>query len=632
MTQYTRYAGKMAAAAKVWRERGGWNRLLWGAGGFALAAGAVLDRASPLALGLVCAAPPGWQAVWAAVGALAGYCFFWQEVQVWGWVLGGVLVVALAGRSYLSRIQPLLIPACAALVVSASGVVFLLAGLDETPIPVYLLRVALGAGAAGVFGAVQRRSDGVAGWLVRGIATFCLAQIMPWRYANLGYLAAGVLGVRAAFPGAVLAGLGLDLAGVSAVSMAGVLCLSVCLRFLGRPKWLWAAPGAIYCALCAATGQLQLQSVPALLAGGLLGQYLPTGLSLPAQPGSTAVSGAQVQMEKQALLLDSLSRALTAPSPPVDRRALLRIVAQGACDTCPERKGCKARQQVPGLPEQLLEQPGLQTHDLPAACRKQTRLLSQLRLAQEQLRRIRGQRLLQERYRQALQSQYRLMASRLRLLCDGLRRPQPPAAVHFQPRIAVVGRAVGEVSGDLCLSFTCGGYAYVLLCDGMGTGEAAARCSRSAGALVRQQLEAGICAEEALECYNTLCDLRAAPGECTLDLLQMDLRSGGCVLYKWGAAASVLVRDGQWKKVGTAVPPPGVSQQTRAAVERLSLGEEDLLLMLTDGAWEEGNLAPEALRWDACVEEAAQAVLDRVMRREDDATVAAVRLCRCRPQ
>ena len=100
--------------------------------GFALSAGALAGTATPLALGLLCAAPPGALAVAIAVGGCAGYWLFWRELQGFAWMAAGLLAVAITGDRPITRQQKLLLPAVSAMLVSGCGVAFLLADL-ETP-------------------------------------------------------------------------------------------------------------------------------------------------------------------------------------------------------------------------------------------------------------------------------------------------------------------------------------------------------------------------------------------------------------------------------------------------------------------------------------------------------------------
>ena len=169
---------------------------------------------------------------------------------------------------------------------------------------------------------------------------------------------------------------------------------------------------------------------------------------------------------------------------------------------------------------------------------------------------------------------------------------------------------------------------YILLCDGMGTGEEAAREGKRAGVLLRDLLAAGYPAEYALRTVNSLCALQGKAGIVTIDLAELRLDTGKAVLYKWGAAPSYLIDRGEPIKIGTATPPPGLSvTEARETVERLSLRRGETLVLLSDGAGREGDLR---LRWERAgepVSELASRILESSQTDgSDDATVAVVRL------
>ena len=63
-------------------------------------------------------------------------------------------------------------------------------------------------------------------WLGWGFGTLCLAQLAPFTWLNPGYILGATLCVAGAFPAAALAGLGLDLAGITAVPMTAVKALA----------------------------------------------------------------------------------------------------------------------------------------------------------------------------------------------------------------------------------------------------------------------------------------------------------------------------------------------------------------------------------------------------------------------
>lgn len=614
------YASKLRQALLRWDWRLGVGFLA----GFFLSAAALLGRSMPLSLGLLLAAPPGWQALAVALGGAVGYSFFWKDALGLAWMGAGLAAVAMVGDQPITRRQRLLMPAIGSLIVAAWGVVFLLWMGDDTPIPVHLVRVGLALGSPDLYRQWRKDRTGMAGWLSWGTATLALAQAAVNPYLSLGYIAAGFCAVRCPFPAVALAGLGLDLSGISRLPMTGILCLSFCLRMV--PQISRAAPVLAWAAIATVSGW-DLTPLPGLLLGCLAGDLLP-GAALSAKvlrrKGITGV--AQVRLEKAAVTLRKMEQSLLLTvEPELDRRAVLRQAADLACDTCPERKGCKARHQLPGLPLELLEQPGLQSGDLPAGCRKTSRLMAQLRQAQTQLRRMKGDRNSRASHRAALQDQLGYLSDFLQSLSDTLAQEPKALPPRFRPDIGISAVSPGSESGDRCCWFEgVGNRGYFLLCDGMGTGAGAAAESSEAAQLLRQLIEAGYPAQNALRSFNSLCALRRAGGCATVDLLEVDLVTGRGCIYKWGSSVSYLLRQGQLIKIGTAGPPPGLSQQARESVDRLSLGGGEVLIMLSDGAkclwhpkWTASQLSPG---------EMAAGILESAGPAEDDATVAVIRL------
>lgn len=605
----------------------------WFFGGFFLSAGALARSCQPLSMGLVCAGRGGWRAVAAALGACAGYLFFWGRAGVQGaaWSLLALAASLALGDREISRQQMLFLPAVAALIVSGLGVLFLLRWGDETPIPIYLLRVVTGAGTTLIFRLWLERRGTWADWLVQGIAVLALAQVVPVRYLGLGYVAAGYLGCGSAFPAAALTGLALDLAGVTPVRMTGVLCLGWCLRLLPvKSRWFRAAAAAAaFWPVAWLAGTWDLTPLPGLLAGGLLRVVFP-GPEGSVRPlhrrGETAV--AQVRLEQMALALRQMEESLLlVPEPAPDRQAVLLRAQSAACDGCPERRQCKGRLAAEQLPESILEQPGLGEEDMPRGCRKQSRLLTELRRGQEQLRRMKGDRNRLLTYRAAARDQYGFLADFLQSTSDDLAQHLSFRPPKFHPEVYVSSRSRREENGDRCVWFPgTGNVYYVLLCDGMGTGADAARESGEAIDLLQKMLTAGLPAEYALRSLNSLAVLREKGGCTTVDLVQLRLDSGRGTLYKWGAAPSYMLRGGQVKKIGTAGPPPGLSQQGRETVDRLSLQRGEVLILLSDGAGEDVLLRSAWTAQTLSPGELAAAILERGGEVRDDATAVVVRL------
>ncbi len=601
----------------------------WFLGGFLLSAASLSGSAMPIALGLLCACRGGWSAAAAALGGSAGYLWFWGGGGWQGvsWMLGGLAVSLTLGDRDICRRQSLLLPSCSAVIVAGSGCVFLFRYGESVPVSVHLLRVVLALGATLLFRRWIEKSGSWADWLCQGLLTLALANVAVFGL-NLGLLAAGYLGADGALASAVMAGLGLDLARATAAPMTGALCLGFCLRLIpGRPRWVDAlAPALAYVTLALLNGSTDLSPLPGLLLGGGLRMVLPgLGNIRPKhRRGETAV--AQLRLEQMSSALRQMEQSLLLTAPPrLDRAAVLERCRSAACDLCPERRGCRARYEE--LPEDLLEQPGLGEEDL-SKCRKPQRLLTELRRGQEQLRRMKGDRRRLESYQWAAREQYAFLADFLQSLSEELGSRSDWRPPRFRAEVALSTHSRQQENGDRCLWFPgTGNQYYVLLCDGMGTGAGAAGESASAAKLLRQMLTAGLPAEYALRSLNSLAVLRDLGGCTTVDLVRLQLDTGRGTLYKWGAASSYLLKNGQLRKIGTAGPPPGLSQQARETVDRLSLGGGEVLILLSDGAGEDMLLRTQWTAREPSPGEMAAAILASGGGEEDDATVAVIRLC-----
>ena len=168
----------------------------------------------------------------------------------------------------------------------------------------------------------------------------------------------------------------------------------------------------------------------------------------------------------------------------------------------------------------------------------------------------------------------------------------------------------------------------MVLCDGLGTGLGAAQEGQTALSLLKQMLTAGFPAEYALRSINSLLVLRGRAAAVTVDLLEIHLDSGRAAIYKWGAAPSWLLGACGAEKIGTAEPPPGLSvTEGRETVERLSLRRGEMLILTSDGVGVGDALG--RIRGFSSLppgEVAARLLESGGEKREDDATVAAIRL------
>lgn len=605
--------------------------LLYILAGFFLGAASLGNHCLPLAMALVCAGS-GWSMLLSAIGGALGYWAFWGVHGYIGmfWILGGLLAALLLGDKRFHKQMPLLLPAAAGLIVAASGVLFQIAFYDMTPIPIYLLRVVLGAGAAMLFARILRERNPILDWIGAGLGVLALAQVTFIPYLGLGYLAAGFVAAAGAFPMAALAGLALDLAQVTPIPMTAVMALGYLVRFLPRyPKWMAVgAIGTVYIMMMGLTGQWDLHPFPGLLLGSIAGTWLP----IPGKPthrrGETGV--AQVRLELAAgVLTQTESLLLEFEAPPVDEGALIDRATERACSGCAYRKNCRDTQRLTQLPAAMLHKPLLSTDELPIVCRKPGRLLAELHRCQEQLRSIRADRQRQKEYRAAVIQQYRFLSSFLQELSDQLPRRTEAAGNVFRPEITVYGNRHEQDNGDRCLRFAgVGKKYYVLLCDGMGTGLGAIQEGKTAASLLQRMLSAGYPAEYALRSLNSLCALRDRAGAVTVDLAELLLDSGKANLYKWGAAPSYVATRYGAEKLGTVSPPPGISvldEQER--VERTSLRRGEWLVMVSDGIGQREALRCCMELGDSSPGELASSLIAcGQLGGQDDATAAIIRL------
>lgn len=595
--------------------------LLFGSSGFLLSGASLGNAPQPLAMGLIAAAT-GWRALVMSLGAMVGYPTFWGSAGRQGivWAAAGGLLALLLGKREEVKEQPLTLPVIAAFLTAVTGVVFRFLLGESGPVVLACVQVAVTFLAGVLFTQAARCRDAVTDWVVIGVGVLALAQVRLGPF-SLGCIAAGLLSVYGAFPAAALAGLALDLARITPLPMTGVMCLAYFIRMIPFDKrWQhYAAPGAACIAVMAAWGEWDLSPLPGLVLGGAMAAVLPPRPEVARRRGETGA--AQVRLEMGAEVLRALQGILLElEPPPIDTDALLCKARDRACGGCSARHSC---QQKDSLSVQHLQTP------LDADCRKQGRLLPELRRAQEQLRNLKADRQRQLEYRRAVIQQYRFLGDYLRSLADQLPRRGDRVQMQFRVEVSARSRGKERANGDRCAAFSGTGCRYfVLLCDGMGTGLGAACEGQSAAGMLRQMLTAGFPAEHALGTVNSLLVLRGAAGAVTLDLAELRLDTGHAVIYKWGAAPSWLLTRGKAEKIGTATPPPGITMEgSGETVEKLSLRRGEVLILLSDGveAGEDLRLSDLAPDWPPG--ELAEKILEREPGvGEDDATAAVIRL------
>lgn len=566
-------------------------------GSFCLSATNFALLPQPVCLGVLCAGLPGWLPMSYALGGSLGYWLFWGQEGLQGlfWLAAGLPVCCLVRHK--DKLSLPLVSLLAALIVASGGVIFQVWQGKQTEIPLYLLRIAVAFGAATVAQLVRQREP-LAQALALGVGVLALTQIGMVPYCNFGVAVAAALSLCAPFPAVAMVGFAVDLTGITPVPMTAVLCLTYFVGLVpSLPKYLRPSiPALVYLGVMALCSQQNFEILPALCAGGVVSLWLPRrqksivqGKIGTLQHRLEMVSGVLAQAEQ-------LLREATLN--PVDESALIAKAASRACGDCPCRENCPEAVRVPYLPLSLLHGSGIAPEQLPEACEKKGRLYIELQRSQDQLRLLKADRDRQQEYRTAVMQQYRFLSDYLLDESEAIARGQEPNPPRFVPEVAVCTRGKEAANGDKALWFAgVGSRYYVLLCDGMGTGDGAAFESRTAGNFLRRLLVAGFPAKYALRSLNSLCALRGVAGAVTVDLAEADLQTGRATLYKWGAAPSWILAETGPERIGREGPPPGISlEETQETVDRFSLQQGAPLVLLSDGV--DGYGAMGALEGD----------------------------------
>ncbi len=574
-----------------WREHPGLRGAACFGGGLVLSALQIGGQMQPAAMGLIMATR-GWECCASAVGSGLGYLLFWGRSCGAGlfWVVGAFLLTLLKPGKYYLVVGGMALAA--------------VAGIIQQDNLLILLTVAGLSTAVGCWENRSRRD------LALGAGTMAVACRSPCLGVLLGGFGAASMSMPAALAITVGADLGSGWYHVTIAAAISYYFRKVCKnRDYSRSISLIFAVAAVM--VLGGDRQWIYAALTAL--GGLLGSLLP----LPV-PKRGRVGRAQVQLEGTARMMTGLQRQLLEwVSPPVDVAGLAEELKQVLCQCCPHRVGCVEQA---ALTEKLL------TEQLPFACRNKA-AGEEIDRYRQLLRRMQAIRAKEEGYRMALVQQYGFLSDAMRELSDRLPLGQRKGARY---RVLVSARSCSRehADGDRVAAFPgVGGKYYVLLCDGMGTGQDAAAESREMVALITQMLQSGLSPGAALGSVNSQLALTDRGGAVTVDLCELHPDCGRVWLYKWGAQPSILLRRKRSAAVGIAGPPPGLGVTAgRESVSRIHMQPGDTLLLLSDGVSQKD--APKWAKFSSTTPPGALAstILKTDAATPDDATVVVVRM------
>ena len=150
--------------------------------------------------------------------------------------------------------------------------------------------------------------------------------------------------------------------------------------------------------------------------------------------------------------------------------------------------------------------------------------------------------------------------------------------------VASLSKDDEKPSGDVhsALRLSCDKVMFAV-CDGMGSGERAAKNSESVISLVESFYKAGIDEGSVLSIINKLLSARGSEEFSALDMCVINLRSGTADFIKLGGVQSVIRRKRSIEKVEGGALPIGILENVRPYVARKTLNGGDMVVMYTDG-------------------------------------------------
>ncbi|MDR2655955.1 MAG: SpoIIE family protein phosphatase [Oscillospiraceae bacterium] len=134
------------------------------------------------------------------------------------------------------------------------------------------------------------------------------------------------------------------------------------------------------------------------------------------------------------------------------------------------------------------------------------------------------------------------------------------------------------------------GMAYMILSDGMGSGPAAAVDSAMAASLISRLVKAGFNFSAALKMVNSALLVKSVDESlATADITGIDLYTGQATFIKAGAAPTFVRRKGKAIMIEGDSLPIGILKGVDLYKKTLFLGEDDMVLMVSDGVTTRGE-------------------------------------------
>lgn len=648
----------LALLSKPWARLAAFALGAFGAG-FLLAAAQLDGKILPLAIAVPAALPFSLASVCAYAGAALGYFLFWGANAAAEPVAAGFLILAASClfSDVIPRSHRWFLPLLSGGIYAMTGLIFLLSGpVQLSAAAMYLGRIALLIVSGYLFSGLQEKEGKSLFLLSLGLlASASRITLLPGLALSIPLSACAAF-LCSGTPYYLLAASGcsivLEVSFRPDYSAGALLCLAAIVCHFTKPRFA-AVRAALFFLTCGAGSFLFGAGETMFPPGAFLGTVLGLALWRPAQPVLSGTFDRPDERRQSALnaasgalwsLAADLQRGCTSGLEP-QSAAIFDKAAEDICRTCAKWSVCweqnaqETFRLLSRASRGILRRGEAKRDDLPPlflarCCHTDSFLRAVNDALSTQLAKVQYQSRLAES-RQILCDQCRVLSRLLQNLAEPDAMQTEEDRYFPELGFRATGLRGASISGDYGASFRVGEWYYLLLCDGMGTGEEARNEAVSTSTLLKELIESGLDAHDAMQTINGLYILRDGGGFAAIDLLQVSLVSAEGFLHKWGAAPSFLKFGRIVQQVGSALPPPGLGVGRSYGPEciRVSLERGEALILTSDGV--DAAIAGRYLQscGELSVRElAAGVVASSEEAAPDDRTAAVLRLKRTEPQ
>lgn len=177
------------------------------------------------------------------------------------------------------------------------------------------------------------------------------------------------------------------------------------------------------------------------------------------------------------------------------------------------------------------------------------------------------------------------------------------------------------------------GSQYIIVADGMGSGNSAALESKMAVSLFKKMVRGGSSYDGAIRMVNGLMLTKSDDENfTTFDMAKIDLYSCEMILMKSGAASTLLMQGDTVRRIGSQTFPLGISSDVDIFRKKYKLREGDIVVMLSDGVNEnEYKFIKQLLLQEESVEKIVTEIYEKSSifnggEQKDDVSVVAAKI------